>query len=106
MSDEVSESDADVTVPISGAVADLSAYESLALMLATELQCAAANAGRVVQMTMQQHDDTVQLQMRMGSLQLTAMAPGAELQQARCDPLLKYDIVAPAPRERTVATRY
>ena len=77
MSDDVSENDADVTVPKSGAGADLGAYESLALLLATEVQCAAANAGHVVHMEMQQDDDKVQLQMRMGSLQLTAMAPGA-----------------------------
>ena len=33
-------------------------------------------------MEMQQDDDKVKLQMRMGSLQLTAMAPGAVLQHA------------------------
>ena len=65
MSDDVSENNADVTVPKSGAGADLTAYESLALLLATELRCAAADAGREVRMEMQQTDDKVQLQMRM-----------------------------------------
>ena len=41
MEDEVSERNADVTVPISGAGADPEAYESLALLLATMVRRAA-----------------------------------------------------------------
>ena len=56
-------------VPKPGAGTDLGAYESLVLMLATEVQCAAADASRVVQMVVgwlvQQADDMIELQMDM-----------------------------------------
>ena len=82
MSDTVSENDTAIAAPTAGAVKDFGAYESLAMLLVTEMHAAAAGSGRAVSLEMQEVEHSTHLQLRLGALQLSAVAPSEELHQA------------------------